>query len=310
MNVIKSDVANKIEYFDLFDFINKIKLSPMVLEHMEDTNKNFDEYFRKLATYDDSFVLYFWISLFYDEVKNSNSIEHHNIKDFDLSISNLFMDRLSISHNRIHNIHRFVMDDQKDNPKVGSYRKTPIRVSDVYDNTEEIFWYGAEPEDIKAFMDKFLEVYKSSSPSVLNSNPFLKSSLIHLLFLKIHPYFDGNGRTARTLHNIKFTESLNRIYGMNLKISPINISESIKINKGGYVNGPDNIYFDLDHDNNKWINFWFNLMLSMYDEQLYRNKNIIDNMDELMDKIMKIKGKMKPEVIEQVENMHVKTLKK
>ena len=51
-------------------------------------------------------------------------------------------------------------------------------------------------------------------------------------------------------------------------------------------------------------------MLSMYDEQLYRNRNIINNMDELMEKIMKIKEKMRPEVIEQVENMHVRTLKK
>lgn len=310
MNVIKNDVANKIEYFNLFDFIDQIKLSPMVLEHMEETNKNFDAYFRKLATYEDSFVLYFWISKFYDEVKNSNSIEHHNITNFDFSISNLFMDRLSISHNRIHNIHKFIMNDQKDSHKIGSYRKTPIRVSNVYDDTEKIFWYGVEPEDIKPFMDKFLEIYKSNSPSVLNSNPFLKSSLIHLLFLRIHPYFDGNGRTARTIHNIKFTESLNRIYGMNLKISPINISESININKGGYIKAPDNIYFDLKHDNNKWINFWFNFMLSMYDEQLYKNRDIINNMGELMEEISRTKEKMKPEVIEKVENMHVRTLKK
>ena len=46
------------------------------------------------------------------------------------------------------------------------------------------------------------------------SNPFLKSALIHLLFLRIHPYADGNGRTARLLHNSKFTASINSIYGI------------------------------------------------------------------------------------------------
>lgn len=310
MEIIKHDVANKINYFDLFDFISNIKLSSKVLEHMEETNQNFDKYFRKLAQYDDAFVLYFWISLLYDEVKNSNSIESHNIKNFDFSIGNLFMDRLSISHNRIHNIHKYVLSDEEEKHKADNYRKTPVRVSEITKDYEEIFWYGAEPEDLKKFMDKFLEVYKSSSPSVLNSNPFLKSSLIHMLFIKIHPYTDGNGRTARTLHNIKFTDTLNKIYGMNLKISPINISESIKVNLGSYVNALDNIYFDLEHDNNYWINFWFNCMLYMYDEQLFRNQGIIDNMDQLMEKIINIKEKINPEVIEQIEKIHVRSLKK
>lgn len=310
MEIIKHDVARKINYFDLFDFISKIKLSSRVLEHMEETNQDFDKYFTKLAQYDDAFVLYFWISLLYDEIKNSNSIESHDIKNFDFTIGNLFMDRLSISHNRIHNIHKYVLTEDEEKHKTDNYRKTPVRISEITEGREEIFWYGAEPEDVKKFMDRFLEVYKSSSPSVLNSNPFLKSSLIHLLFIKIHPYTDGNGRTARTLHNIKFTDTLNRIYGMNLKISPINISESIKVNLGSYVGALDNIYFDLDHDNNKWINYWFNCMLNMYDEQLFRNQNIINNMDELMEKITKIKEQINPEVIEQIENIHVRKLKK
>lgn len=310
MEIIKHDVAQKINYFNLFDFVHKIKLSSRVLEHMEETNQNFDNYFTKLAQYDDAFVLYFWISLLYDEIKNSNSIESHDIKNFDFTIGNLFMDRLSISHNRIHNIHKYVLTEDEEKHKTDNYRKTPVRISEITEDREEIFWYGAEPEDVKRFMDSFLEVYKSSSPSVLNSNPFLKSSLIHLLFIKIHPYTDGNGRTARTLHNIKFTDTLNRIYGMNLKISPINISESIKINLGSYVGALDNIYFDLNHDNNKWINYWFNCMLNMYDEQLFRNQTIIDNMDELMEKITKIKKQINPEVIEQIENIHVRKLKK
>ena len=205
MNIIEHDVAKEINYFNLFEFIDKIKLSPRVLEHMEATNKDFDKYLSKFSEFEDSFATYFWISRFYSEVKNSNFIENHNLRDFDFTIANLFFDRLSISNHRIHNIHQSVMKDDTNQAKIGVYRKTPVKVSSVYDNTEEIFWYGAKPEDIKDFMNTFIEVYKSNSPSVLNSNPFLKSSLIHLLFLRIHPYFDGNGRTARMLHNIKFT---------------------------------------------------------------------------------------------------------
>ena len=76
--------------------------------------------------------------------------------------------------------------NEKDTTKIGNYRKDIVKVSSIYDNVEEIFWYGAEPEDIKKFMDTFIEVYKSTSPSVLNSNPFLKSSLIHLLLRILH----------------------------------------------------------------------------------------------------------------------------
>ena len=70
---------------------------------------------------------------------------------------------------------------------------------------------------------------------------------MHLLFLRIHPYGDGNGRTARIIHNLKFTETINKLYGMKLKISPLNLSDSILLNKITYVKKIDNIYFDLEH---------------------------------------------------------------
>ena len=128
MEIIKHKVAQKINYFDLFDFISKIKLSSYVLEHMEETNQDFDKYFQKLAKYDDSFVIYFWISLLRDEVTNSNSIESHDIQDFDFSMGNLFMDKLSISHKRIHDIHKFVLSEDEEQHKTDTYRKTPVEI--------------------------------------------------------------------------------------------------------------------------------------------------------------------------------------
>ena len=32
-------------------------------------------------------------------------------------------------------------------------------------------------------------------------NPFVQASLLHLLFVSIHPFQDGNGRIARLLHS-------------------------------------------------------------------------------------------------------------
>ena len=70
MKIIKHDTAKEIEYFNLEKFVNNIKLEPKILEHMQETNINFDKYFKQLSKYNDEFMLYFWISLAYDEIKN------------------------------------------------------------------------------------------------------------------------------------------------------------------------------------------------------------------------------------------------
>lgn len=110
------------------------------------------------------------------------------------------------------------MKNQDDHCKAGKYITTEVKISNIEANKEEIFWYGAKTEDVKQFLNNFIKIYKSNSMSVIDSNPFFKSALIHLLFIEIHPYHDVNGRTARVLHNIKFIEILNRIYKTNLKI--------------------------------------------------------------------------------------------
>lgn len=306
MEIILHDTAKKINYFDLFDFLSKIKLNANVLEHLEETNQNFDNYFKKLAKYDDEFILYFWISLAYEEIKNNNYVENHTFSNLDLDIKDVFFDNLNISHNRIHNIHKFVMKDSDKKEDAGRYRKDDVRVSYVGKDYEEIFWYGADPEDIKKFMDAFIEVYKTNNMSFIDSNPFLKSSLIHLLFVKIHPYSDGNGRTSRILHNIKFTEALNKIYKMNLKICPVNLSKSINLCKPTYVDILDSIYFDLDHDNNEQINRWFNFLLNMYDEQLFMNSNMINDMDDVIERIQNIKDKWDNDKIVQFKKPRIR----
>lgn len=305
MEIIKHDTAKEIEYFDLFDFVDKIKLTPKVLDHMQETNMQFDEYFRKLSKYDDEFILYFWISLAYDEIRNNHFVENHSLSNFDFSVRNLFFDRTCVDHDRIHNIHKFIMRDDSDE-RIGKYRENEVRVSHIDKNTEEIFWYGAKCEDIAKFMDSFLKIYQTNTMSVLNSNPFLKSALIHLLFVKIHPYYNGNGRTARTLHNIKFTEILNRTYGMDLDISPVNLSESINVNLITYVKALNGIYFDLEHDNSDMLNYWFNFILNMYDEQLFSKQAMINDMENVVERIVKIKEKMNNDFINKIKKTRIR----
>lgn len=123
--------------------------------------------------------------------------------------------------------------------------------------------------------------------------------------MRIHPFSDGNGRTARMLHNIKFTDSINKIYGMNLKICPLNLSHSIFINKPTYARRIDDIYFDLDHDCNEEINRWFNFLLNMIDEQIYYHNNRISNLDRALKQLDKIKETDSSNIHSKIKQMKI-----
>ena len=267
-----------VSYFPLDEYVDKIVLFPDLLEHLQDTNRDFIKYLRELSKYDEDYVLDYWIYLQYEELKYNQKIEKIDFSKINLLEDSVFFDTLSISHKRIHGLHNFATRGEME-PSF-DYRKGEVNVSRyTNDGKEEIFWRGANAKDVDKFMNDFIKIYKRKDISYLMCNPFLKSSLIHLLFLRIHPYMDGNGRTARLLHNAKFTESINSIYGTKLKISPLNLSESIYLNKPTYVKAIDSIYFDLEHDTNDAINAWFNVMLNMADEQIYSSGNKLETID-------------------------------
>lgn len=300
---------NKVEYFDLEKYINNISLNSYVLEHLQETSNKFDKYFKNLLKYDSYAVIQYLIFSFYKEYENSQAIESHYINSRSIMENDIYFERLNISHNRIHELNNFVRKEEGKELNNG-YRKVPVRVSKVDKTGEEfIFWHGPEPEYVKRFMDDFIKIYKQSNTSLLDSNPFLKSSLIQLLFIRIHPYTDGNGRTARLIHNIKFTDSINRIYGMKLKLCPLNLSASILINKITYAKRLNSIYFDLENDTNDEINNWFDFMLNMFDEQIYYNSNKINEAEESLINLEKMKdtdSNFDPSFIEKMKIKHFK----
>ena len=55
---------------------------------------------------------------------------------------------------------------------------------------------AVQPEHIKAFMDSFFE-YITGDNQKSEIDMFIKSQLMHLYFVYVHPYTDGNGRSAR-----------------------------------------------------------------------------------------------------------------
>ena len=268
MGPINGINLDRVKYFNLEEYIDKIHLCKDTLYHVEDTSKEFEQYIKFLSNYPDEAILDHLIDSFRNEVQYSNLVERHLVRPEDISKENVFFDSLAMNHNRIKQLHKFVQEDEENYSY--DYRENEARVSYFDDlGKEHIFWYGAEPEDIKKFMDDFINYYKSKGLQMKDISPFLKASLCHLLFVRIHPFGDGNGRTARLIYDMKFTEMINKLYGTNLKISPLHLSMSIYLNQHTYVNKIDNIYFDTKHDCNKEINNFFDFMLNMTDEQMH-----------------------------------------
>ncbi len=298
---------SKVNYFSLEEYVNRIKINDKVLNHLEETNKEFDKYLKKLAKYDDYSVIHYWIDSLAKEYQSSQAIENKYINYSGFN-NDLFFDRLPMSHARIKRIHKFINNSED----IESYRNIghEIKVSsyDSYTGEEKVYWNGVESKDLRKFMDDFLKIYKTNSLSVIDSNPFLKSALVCLLFIRIHPFTDGNGRTGRMLYNIKFTEMINKIYGSKLKLCPLNISHGILMHKKTYANKLDNIYFDLEHDSNDEINDWFDFILNRADDAIFFNNQKISKLDRSFNNIKNLKNTDTSNLPEETSKMKIKKI--
>lgn len=83
---------------------------------------------------------------------------------------------------------------------------------------------------------------------------------------------------------------INKLYGTRLKISPLNLSHSILLNKITYAKKINSIYFDLVHDTNGSINEWFDFMLYMADEQINFSMDKLESTDNSMIKVSDSRG--------------------
>jgi len=93
----------------------------------------------------------------------------------------------------IKNIHQLILKGI-DNKNAGSYRHQNVG---VVKSDGEIHNF-TQPLKIEEKMNKFIEWLHTQTIE----EPILLASLVHLKFVSIHPFIDGNGRTARLLMNL------------------------------------------------------------------------------------------------------------
>jgi Fic family protein len=92
---------------------------------------------------------------------------------------------------------------------VGGWKKEPNSTVGVIDGKQVVFDY-APPADVPELMERWFMLFRNLDQSIQPGN--IQSALtayvhIHVALVRIHPFFDGNGRMARLVANIPVLRS-------------------------------------------------------------------------------------------------------
>ncbi|RDU74373.1 Fic family protein [Helicobacter anseris] len=120
-------------------------------------------------------------------------INHHNAIDY---IYNLVIDKTLLSEYDIKSIHSLILKNI-DDENAGKYRECNVKISGAMHIPPEHY-------EVPMQMQDFIQWYHQQAFSM---HPVIRVSRMHSLFVGIHPFIDGNGRTGRLLMNLELLKS-------------------------------------------------------------------------------------------------------
>ncbi|MBI2019374.1 Fic family protein [Candidatus Daviesbacteria bacterium] len=107
-----------------------------------------------------------------------------------------------ITKEEILSLHKVVVSGLVEKEKVGNFRPSDVYVLDDLGDGREMLRFKAPPApQVKKLVGELLEwLEKSKEESI---HPILRAGILHLQFVTIHPFTDGNGRVARLLTQLQ-----------------------------------------------------------------------------------------------------------
>ena len=119
-----------------------------------------------------------------------------NHKDAILFMEDLAQKEDKLSEYSIKQIHSLILKNIDDENK-GKYRTTNVIIS------------GAEHKPPQSFevQSKMQEFIKKYNENITKLHPIELASFVHIEFVKIHPFIDGNARTSRLLMNLELIKA-------------------------------------------------------------------------------------------------------
>jgi len=171
-----------VDYFQFYK-----SLSSVYSSKIEGEDIDFDSYFKHRFMNVEFKVDYTRKA---DDLYAAYDYIEHNI----LTLENVKKAHSILSSNLLPEIHQ------------GRIRTNPMF---VINNNEQIEYVATSPDQVTTELEKLFQDIATLQSKELNSyEVFYYASLIHLVFVKIHPFQDGNGRTARLLEKWFLLEKL------------------------------------------------------------------------------------------------------
>ena len=119
-----------------------------------------------------------------------------NHKDAILFMEDLAQKEERLSEYSIKQIHSLILKNIDDENK-GKYRKTNVIISGAEHKPPQSF-------EVQSQMQEFIKNYNEN---ITKLHPVELASFVHIEFVKIHPFIDGNGRTSRLLMNLELIKA-------------------------------------------------------------------------------------------------------
>lgn len=108
----------------------------------------------------------------------------------------------TITEKEILTLHKAVIEGLVEKEKMGKYRPADVYVLDDLGDGREMVRFKAPPAKVvKKMIKEFIEWLNMSKKEGIH--PIVRAGILHLQFVSIHPFTDGNGRVARLLTQLQ-----------------------------------------------------------------------------------------------------------
>lgn len=142
------------------------------------------------------------------DVKRLIKLNPKNLRDTEKEVLNynnilkkinkeIIKDKISFSLNLILKIHSGVTKDLLPEYEVGAIRKRPVFINNPF-LRKTVYW-PPNQEDVSSLMNELVRFIKNEGNNI---DPIILAGIFHKQFILIHPFMDGNGRTARLVTKV------------------------------------------------------------------------------------------------------------
>jgi len=189
-----------------FDKIDKIKKTEILVDYFEFYKSISSVYSSKIEGEEIDYDSYFKHKFLKVKFKSD-----YTQKTDDLCAAYDFIETQDLCIKNIAKAHSILSANLLPKSQQGLIRPNPMF---VLNNKDQIEYVAAEPKILKEELEKLDHDIRLLIKTNLNPfEIFYYASLIHLVFVKIHPFQDGNGRTARLIEKWFLVEKIGKKAG-------------------------------------------------------------------------------------------------